>query len=123
MPTMPLGQQRALVPYAPPPVGPLPAPKDPSTALLIELIPGLFGFLGIGHLWAGQTALGLALLLGYWCFWGVVGVLTILTFGLLLCLFPFFILLYLATPVVTALLLQGRLRRQQAQLLGGVYVR
>lgn len=90
------------------------ATKDPSAGLLIELIPGLFGFLGIGYLWAGETLLGIALLLGYWAFWGIVAVVTVLSFGLLLCFFPFFLLLYFAAPIVSALLLQRRLRARQA---------
>jgi hypothetical protein len=111
--------RQAVVPYAPrayPPLAYTPAVKDPSTGLLVELLPGLFGFMGIGYLWAGKTALGLVLLLGYWCFWAIVGVLTVLTLGLLLCFFPFFILLYFAAPIVSALLLQKRLRRRQAAL-------
>jgi hypothetical protein len=111
--------RQAIVPYvppAPPLVSYAPAAKDPSTGLLVELLPGLFGFMGIGYLWAGETALGLVLLLGYWCFWAIVGVLTVLTLGLLLCFFPFFILLYFAAPVISALLLQKRLRQRQAAL-------
>lgn len=90
------------------------AMKDPSAGLLIELLPGLFGFLGIGYLWAGETALGLGLLLGYWAFWAIVAVVMVLSFGLLLCFLPFFILLYLAAPIASALLLQRRLRVRQA---------
>ena len=91
--------------------------KDPSAGLLIELLPGLFGFLGIGYLWAGETALGIALLLGYWAFWAIVAVVTVLSFGLLLCFFPFFFLLYFAAPIASALLLQRRLRARQALLV------
>ncbi len=93
------------------------ATKDPSAGLLIELLPGLFGFLGIGYLWAGETVLGIALLLGYWAFWSIVAVITILSFGLLLCFLPFFILLYLAAPIASALLLQRRLRARQALMV------
>lgn len=88
--------------------------NDPSAGLLIELLPGLFGFLGIGYLWAGETLLGVALLLGYWAFWAIVAVATIATFGLLLCFFPFLIALYFAAPIISALLLQRRLRARQA---------
>ena len=103
-------------PVPPPDPGALTPVKDPSTGLLIEMIPGFFGFLGIGYLWAGDIALGLVLLIGYWCFWAIVGVLTVLTLGLLLCFFPFFLLLYFAAPVISALLLQKRLRQRQAAL-------
>ena len=33
--------------------------------LLLELL-GYVGFLGIGHIWAGKTTRGVALLIGYW---------------------------------------------------------
>ncbi len=110
---------QVLAPYSPqaaraatyPSVG---AVKDPAAGLLIELLPGFFGFLGIGHLWAGETLLGIALLLGYWAFWSIVAVVTIASFGLLLCFLPFFILLYFAAPIVSALVLRRRLRARQA---------
>lgn len=94
--------------------------KDPSAGLLIELLPGLFGFLGIGYLWAGETLLGIALLLGYWAFWAIVAVATIATLGFLLCFFPFFIALYFAAPIISALLLQRRLRARQALIVSPV---
>ena len=98
---------------------PAPAPpKDPSTGLLIELLPGLFGFLGIGHLWAGETALGLALLLGYWAFWSIVAIATVLTLGLLLCFLPLLIIFFFAAPLISALALQRRLRARQALAIG-----
>jgi TM2 domain-containing membrane protein YozV len=31
------------------------APKDPNTAFLIELVGGLFGFLGLGYFYIGRT--------------------------------------------------------------------
>lgn len=34
-----------------------PAPKDPPTGPLLELVPGLFGFPGIGRIWAVTLAL------------------------------------------------------------------
>lgn len=90
----------------------LAAAKDPAAGLLIELLPGLFGFLGIGYLWAGETLLGIALLLGYWAFWAVV-VATFATLGLLLCFLPFFTMFYFVAPTISALLLQRRLRARQ----------
>lgn len=88
--------------------------KDPLIGLLIELLPGFFGFLGIGYLWAGETLLGVALLLGYWAFWTVVAVATLATLGLLLCFLPFFVAFYFAAPIVSAVLLQRRLRARQS---------
>jgi TM2 domain-containing membrane protein YozV len=34
-------------------------PKDPNTAFLIELVGGLFGFLGLGYFYVGRTNDGL----------------------------------------------------------------
>src|SRR5689334_11741152 len=42
--------------------------RDPSVALVLEIVLGVFGFLGVGHLYAGRTNLGIALLLGWWAF-------------------------------------------------------
>jgi hypothetical protein len=60
------------------------------------------------------------LLIGYWCFWAIVGVLTVLTLGLLLCFLPLFGALYFAAPIFSGLLLQKRLRQRQA-LVANVY--
>lgn len=62
------------------------APKDKTIALLIELLPGLFGFLGIGWLYAGSVGTGIALLLGFiaWNFFAII--LDAITFGLFACL-------------------------------------
>lgn len=45
--------------------------KDPSTAMVIEIVAGYFGFLSIGYLYAGRTAAGLLRLFGWWAFIGV----------------------------------------------------
>jgi len=41
-------------------------PKQASTAALLEVIPGLFGIFGIGHIYTGRVGLGLAFLFGFW---------------------------------------------------------
>ncbi len=48
-----------------PPMQPYPAsqPKDPNTAFLIELVGGLFGFLGLGYFYVGRTNDGIVRLL------------------------------------------------------------
>lgn len=91
--------------YQPPyqPVGP--PPKDPSTGLLLELL-GLVGFSGIGWLWAGETAIGIALLLGFWVFLAIEAVLMFVVIGF--CLLP----LNLIIPVASGLLLQKRLKER-----------
>ena len=46
--------------YAPPPR----APKDRSVALILEILPGLFGLLGFGWLYSGNTNTGIVWLGG-----------------------------------------------------------
>lgn len=91
--------------------------KDPNTGLVLELLPGLFGFLGIGHIWAGEVALGVGLLIGYWVAGAMLAVLTLLTLGLLFCFFPIYLLLWPGAPIISAIVLQRRLQRQQQRLV------
>lgn len=68
---------------------PLQPTKDRSIALILEILPGLFGFLGIGWLYAGNTTAGILWLVGYllWTFFALVA--SILSLGIgLLCWFP-----------------------------------
>jgi hypothetical protein len=89
-------------------------PKDPTTGLLLELI-GLFGFAGIGWLWAGETAIGVALLLGFWAFLAVEVFLMFIVIGF--CLLPFNLII----PIVSGVMLQNRLKARQAQLAAQQY--
>lgn len=60
--------------YAPSPHQPqlLLTAKSPSTAVLLEVLPGLFfQTFGIGNMYAGNTGLGLGLMFGYWCLAGI----------------------------------------------------
>jgi hypothetical protein len=50
---------------------PLPQ-KDRRVALGLEILPGLFGFLGIGWIYSGRTWIGLAWLAGYLIWQGVI---------------------------------------------------
>lgn len=40
-------------------------PKDRSNAMLLEILPGIFGFLGFGWIYSGNTNTGIAWLIGY----------------------------------------------------------
>lgn len=91
--------------------------KDPNTGLVLELLPGLLGFMGIGHIWAGQVALGLGLLFGYWLALTFLAILTVITFGLLICFFPVLLVMWPGAPIISAIMLQRRLQRQQQQLV------
>lgn len=88
--------------------------KDPSTGLLLEMLPGFFGFLGIGRLWAGEVGVGLALLFGYWAVWFICGLLIVASIGILaICLGPLLFVLYFAAPITSGIMLQKKLKLQQ----------
>jgi hypothetical protein len=91
--------------------------KDPNTGMVAELLPGLFLFLGIGHIWAGQVALGILLMFGYWFVLAMLLFLTIISFGLLLCFFPFYLVVWPGVPIISAIVLQRRLQRERQQLV------
>jgi len=40
--------------------------KDPGIAALIATIGGIFGFLGLGHIYAGAIGTGILLMISYW---------------------------------------------------------
>ncbi|GIW12125.1 MAG: hypothetical protein KatS3mg061_3182 [Dehalococcoidia bacterium] len=97
----------APVASAPPLVG---AGKDPSTAFLLELLLGLFGFLGIGYLYAGRTNEGLFRLVVFLIYnlvaWTTILVLSFVVVGI--CLIPFQLAVQVGVPIWSAL----RLRRE-----------
>jgi hypothetical protein len=41
-------------------------PKSKAVAAVLEAVPGIFQVFGIGHLYAGNLVIGLAVLFGYW---------------------------------------------------------
>ena len=60
---------------------PHPHLKDKGVATILEVLPGLFGFLGIGWLYAGNTAAGIVWLIGF-LFWTFIAtILSIATGG------------------------------------------
>ena len=95
-----------------------PSPKDPNTAMIIEILAGYFGFLGIGYLYVGRTTSGLLRLFGWWVLiiGGIFGSVIISALGdggsllaviALLCLIP----IVLAAPVVSGLMLKRSMLR------------
>lgn len=74
--------------------------KDADTAFIAELIPGLFGFLGIGHMYGGNAPLGVGLLLGWWVFVFVEFLLFSVLIGF--CLLPLLLTLNVAVPLLSA---------------------
>lgn len=102
-------------PYVPPPVPPVPVAaegRDPQTAMILEVIAGLFGFLGIGHFYAGRTNTGLALLIGWWVFLGVEVMLMAVLIGCLL------LPLNVIVPVVSGIWVRNELQGQPTRILG-----
>ncbi|MFN8515214.1 MAG: hypothetical protein U0841_22040 [Chloroflexia bacterium] len=85
--------------------------------MLIELLPGLFCFLGIGHMWAGEVGLGLFLLFGYWAVQFTLLFLLVISAGLLLCFFPLYLLVWPGVPIASAIMLQRRLQRERQRLV------
>jgi hypothetical protein len=92
--------------------------KDPNVGLLLELLPGLIFFLGIGHLWAGQLALGIALLFGYWFAGFMLIFFALLTALVSVWAFPFCLIIWPGVPIISAIMLQRRLQRERQRLVG-----
>ena len=62
--------------YAPRP------PKDRGLALILEILPGLFGFLGFGWIYSGNTTVGILVLIGM-LVWDLIAlILIVLSIGL-----------------------------------------
>jgi hypothetical protein len=63
--------------------------RDPFVALVLEVVGGLFGFLGIGWIYADRPAFGVILLVGYWLLdWAVGLLLAAATLGAYCCIWP-----------------------------------
>jgi hypothetical protein len=84
-------------------------PKDPTMGLLLELL-GYVGFLGIGHIWAGKTTRGVALMIGWWVFLTMSWVLTFVLVGCLL------LVASLAVPIASGFYLKSEMEREQAAM-------
>ena len=66
------------------------AGKDRDTAFLVELVPSLFGVFGIGYLYAGMTAAGVARIAVSILVWVLYGIFGAVTLGLGYCAGPLF---------------------------------
>ena len=81
---------------------------DPSTAFVLELLLGLFGFLGIGWVYSGRTTLGIVMLIGWWVI--VIGGLGgSLATGFLGCCV--WLPIHVVAPIVSALLIRNELEK------------
>jgi len=81
--------------------------KDPTAALLLELI-GYAGILGIGHIYAGRTNRGIALLIGWLVYIMAASFLSIFCIGCLMFLvWPF-------APILSGLWIKSDLEKERA---------
>jgi TM2 domain-containing membrane protein YozV len=97
-------------PYPQPgyPPQPYARPKDPTIGLLLELI-GLFGVLGIGHIYAGKVTRGVILMASFFMYFIVFACLSIVLIGI-----PFLVL-YWVVPIISALYLRNEMERELRQ--------
>ena len=90
-----------------------PPVKDPNIAMLIEIVLGIFGFLGVGHILAGRVVPGIVMLVSWWIAialgWTVGVVIAVLTLGLGLCLAPIF---WLGVPIASGIWLRNEMLKQ-----------
>ena len=82
-----------------------------TTAMWLEIIFGIFSLLGIGHVYSGRTALGIAMMIGWWVYIAVATFISLITLGFGACLFA---PLYLVVPIIS-----GVQARTYTQRVGG----
>jgi hypothetical protein len=71
-----------------------------TTALILEIVFGLFSLFGIGHVYSGRLGLGLALMVGWWVYIAAAGFISTLTGGLAGCLA---VPIYIAAPIFSGI--------------------
>jgi hypothetical protein len=92
---------------------PLPTDKDPNTAFLLELLPGLIGFLGIGYMYVGRTNDGVLRLVlwfvGLAVAWVITAVLAAVVVGIA-CI-PLVAAAQIGVPIWSAITLKNELTK------------
>lgn len=85
--------------------------RDHNLAVILEILPGLFGLLGIGWIYSGNSTVGFALLIGY-LVWNLIAItLVVFTAGVAcLCILPINIL----ALIVSVLLLNSYIRENNS---------
>lgn len=71
-----------------------------SIAMWLEIVFGIFSILGIGHVYSGRIALGIALMFGWWAFIAIAAFIISITFGLGACIF---VPLFLVVPIISGI--------------------
>jgi hypothetical protein len=83
--------------------------KDRSLALILEILPGLFGLLGFGWIYAGNTGVGIAWLVGMLVWTGISAIIAIFSVGIsLICTLP----VNIAMIVISAVTLNNYTRKR-----------
>ena len=84
---------------------------DKTAAFIIELVPGIFGFIGIGYIYSGKVIEGLVRMVAWIAIlafsWTIIAFLMIVLVGL--CCIPFMIIAQFAVPIWSAVSLKRRL--------------
>lgn len=84
---------------------------DKSIAFILELVGGIFGFLGIGYMYAGDITQGVIRLIAWFCIvvfaWIVIAVLTAFLIGI--CFIPFMLIAQIGIPVWSAFSIKKKL--------------
>lgn len=85
---------------------------DPNLVMVVEILAGFFGFLGIGHMLAGEIGMGLMLLIGWWVYNFIAFIFIALTVGLGACII---------IPInIGAIIFSGIMARNTAQRKQGI---
>jgi len=80
-----------------------------ATALWLEIIFGIFSLLGVGHAYSGRVWLGILLMIGWWLYIGVAGVLSVMTLGFGACVF---VPIYFSVPIISGLLARTYVQKE-----------
>ena len=90
--------------------------RDPNTAMIIEIIGTVLGFMGLGWLYAGRTGTGLLLLFGYWAALVVVVLLSVLTGGIFACIW---LPIDIVIAVISGSMAKSALEKDNAAIMRG----
>jgi hypothetical protein len=88
------------------PTGKRIASPDPTTAFFLEMF-GIVGFLGIGHIYAGQPVRGLLMMVIWWSVYGLVMVSGFINVSLLL-----FVLVICGMPALSGIWISNEVKRK-----------
>ena len=91
--------------------------KNPDTAFLLELLGGIFGFLGLGHIYAGRVGRGMIYMLLWWLYLVGSGLIISLLLSVVvgLCCIPFQLVLLIVVPFYSATTIRDELRSEVAR--------